>query len=190
MHINIIQHIRKFVDLSETEVVVFNKYVETHQLKKKELILQESKVCKNWYFVEKGCLRMYFINKKGVEQISQFALDGWWISDYQSFINQSPSDYYIQAIEESRIVSIDNQILDILLNEIPQLEKYFRIMMQKAIAGAQVRSKLLYEMSKEEFYFHFSTSFPEFMLRVPQYMIASYLGLTPEYLSELRKKKL
>ena len=133
---------------------------------------------------------MYFINKKGVEQISQFALDGWWISDYQSFINQSPSDYNIQTIEESRIVSIDKQNLDILLNEIPQLEKYFRIMMQKAVAGTQVRSKLLYEMSKEEFYFHFSTSFPEFMLRVPQYMIASYLGLTPEYLSELRKKKL
>jgi len=61
-------------------------------------------------------------------------------------------------------------------------------MMQKAVAGAQLRSKLLYEMSKEEFYLHFSTSFPEFMMRVPQYMIASYLGLTPEYLSELRKK--
>jgi len=61
--------------------------------------------------------------------------------------------------------------------------------MQKAVAGAQLRSKLLYEMSKEDFYIHFSTSFPEFMLRVPQYMIASYLGLTPEYLSELRKKK-
>ena len=190
MHKNIIQHIRKFVDLSESEVVVFNKYVETHQLKKKELILQESKVCKYWYFVEKGCLRMYFLNKKGVEQISQFALDGWWISDYQSFINQSPSEYCIQAIEESKIVSIDNQNLDVLLTEIPKLEKYFRIMMQKAVSGAQVKSKLLYEMSKEEFYFHFSTSFPEFMLRVPQYMIASYLGLTPEYLSELRKKKL
>jgi hypothetical protein len=76
-----------------------------------------------------------------------------------------------------------------MLIELPQLEKYFRIMMQKAVAGAQYRSKLLYEMSKEEFYVHFSTSFPEFMMRVPQYMIASYLGLTPEYLSELRKKK-
>jgi len=69
------------------------------------------------------------------------------------------------------------------------LERYFRIILQKAFAGAQLRSKLLYEMSKEEFYIHFSTSFPEFMRRVPQYMIASYLGLTPEYLSELRKKQ-
>ena len=189
MHNNIIRHLRKFIDLSENEVVVFNKYVETHQFKKKEFITLESKVCNYLYFVEKGCLRMYFINKKGVEQITQFALDGWWISDYQSFMNSTPSGYYIQAIEESRIVSIENQNLELLLSELPQLERYFRIMMQKAVAGAQLRSKLLYEMTKEEFYYHFSTSFPEFMLRVPQYMIASYLGLTPEYLSELRKKK-
>jgi len=190
MHKNIIQHIRKFVNLSESEVVTFNKYVEIHQLKKKEFILQESKICKHLYFVEKGCLRMYFINKKGIEQITQFALDGWWISDYQSFMNLTPSDYYIQTIEESRIVSIDKQNLDNLLIELPLLERYFRIMMQNAVASAQLRSKLLYEMSKEEFYFHFSTSFPKFMLRVPQYMIASYLGLTPEYLSELRKKSI
>jgi CRP/FNR family transcriptional regulator, anaerobic regulatory protein len=123
-----------------------------------------------------------------VEQITQFALNGWWISDYQSFMSNTPSDYCIQAIEESTIVSIDNQNLDKLLTELPQLERYFRIIMQKAYAGAQRRSKLLYEMTKEEFYLHFSTSFPEFMLRVPQFMIASYLGLTPEYLSELRKR--
>jgi CRP/FNR family transcriptional regulator, anaerobic regulatory protein len=188
MHKDIIQHIRKIIDLNEREVEIFKKYTESHQFRKKEFVIQEGKVCKSLYFVEKGCLRMYFINKKEVEQITQFALDGWWISDYQSFMNNTPSEYYIQTIEESRIVSIDNQNLNLLLIELPQLERYFRLMMQKAVAGAQVRSKLLYEMSKEEFYVHFSTSFPEFMMRVPQYMIASYLGLTPEYLSELRKK--
>ncbi len=186
---NIIRQIRKVVDFSESEVAVFNRYVETHQFKKKEIILQETHICKNLYYIEKGCLRMYFINKKGAEQITQFALDGWWISDYQSLMNHTPSEYYIQAVEESIVISIDNQNLDLLLIELPQLEKYFRILMQKAVAGAQLRSKLLYEMSKEEFYLHFSTSFPDFMMRVPQYMIASYLGLTPEYLSELRKKK-
>ncbi|MFZ4413282.1 MAG: Crp/Fnr family transcriptional regulator [Bacteroidales bacterium] len=188
MHKNIIQHLKTFIDLSENEVEIVGKYIETIQLKKKEFVLQESKVCRNLYFVEKGCLRMFFINKKGSEQITQFALDGWWISDYQSFMNNTVSDYYIQSIEASTIVSIDSKNLDSLLIELPELEKYFRKMMQKAIAGAQLRSKLMYEMSKEEFYFHFSTSFPEFMMRVPQYMIASYLGLTPEYLSELRKK--
>jgi CRP-like cAMP-binding protein len=190
MHNKIIQQIRKFITINDIEAEAINKYLERHQYKKKEFILQEQQVCKHLYFVEKGCLRMYFINKKGVEQITRFALDGWWISDYQSFLNNSPSDYYIQTIEESTIVSISNPDLDRLLIELPHLEKYFRIVMQKAVANAQHRSKLLYEMSKEEFYFHFSSSFPEFMVRVPQYMIASYLGLTPEYLSELRKKNL
>jgi len=190
MHRDIIQHLRTIIDLSESEVDVFKKYIETNHFKKKEMLLQEHKVCKHLYFVEKGCLRMYFINKKGTEQITQFALDGWWISDYQSFINHTPSGYSIQAIEETKIVSIEKEKLNLLLTKHPQFERYFRMMMQKAIAGAQLRSKLLYEMSKEEFYFHFSTSFPEFMQRVPQYMIASYLGLTPEYLSELRKKNI
>jgi len=99
MQISIIQHIRKFVGLSESDIVVLNKYVEIHQLKKKEFLLQEGRVCNSLYFVEKGCLRMYFINKKGAEQITQFALDGWWISDYQSFMNYLPSEYYIQTIE-------------------------------------------------------------------------------------------
>ncbi|NVO20825.1 MAG: Crp/Fnr family transcriptional regulator [Bacteroidetes bacterium] len=188
MQKNIVQHIRNHVDLSDSEVEVLNKYFKIHHCKKKELLLIENKVCNQFYYVEKGCLRMYFINKKGVEQITQFALEGWWISDFQSFINGSLSEYYIQAVEESRIVSIDHQNLDALVKALPQLEKYFRLIMQKAVGGAQLRSKLLYEMSKEEFFVHFSTSFPEFMMRVPQYMIASYLGLTPEYLSELRKK--
>jgi len=190
MQKTLFQHLSKFIDLSEKEVEVFRKYIETHQFKKKEYILNAGKVCKYLYFVEEGCLRMYFVNNKGVEQITQFALEGWWLSDYQSFTNQKPSDYYIQAIEDATIISIDYQNLEILLNELPKAEKYFRKMLQKTVAGAQIRSKLLYEMSKEEFFVHFSTSFPEFMQRVPQYMIASYLGLTPEYLSELRKKKI
>ncbi len=188
MEKNLISQIKQIVDLNEREEEVLNNHLETWQLKKKEMILEEGKICRHQYYVEKGCLRMYFINKKGIEQITQFALDGWWISDFRSLMNSSPSEYYIQTIEESRIIGIDNDSMNRLLTGIPQLEKYFRMIMQKAAAGAQLRSKLLYEMSKEEFYFHFSNSFPEFMRRVPQYMIASYLGLTPEYFSELRKK--
>jgi CRP-like cAMP-binding protein len=104
-------------------------------------------------------------------------------------MDKNPSDYYIQAIEKSDVLIIDNQAYDDLFMQIPQLQKYFRIIMQKAVAAAQHRAKLQYQMSKEEFYQHFITSFPEFNQRVPQYMIASYLGLTPEYVSELRKKK-
>jgi len=190
MHINLAQHIRKFVDLNYSEELVLNQYIKSHKLKKKAYLLEEGEICRDLYFVEKGCLRMYFLNKKSVEQITQFALNGWWISDYFSFMDNAPSEYYFQAIEKSEIISINKSSFDELLEKLPQLERYFRLIMQKTLAASQLRTKYHNEMSKEEFYLHFSSSFPEFMQRVPQYMIASYLGLTPEYLSELRKKKL
>ena len=190
MYSNLIKHIRRFVELNENEEFVLDKYIKPYDLKKKEYLLNEGQVCKALYFVETGCLRMFFINNKTAEQITQFALDSWWISDYFSFMNNIPSEYYIQTIEKSKVLSIDILIFDELLKELPQLERYFRIMMQRALAASQLRTKYMYEMTKEEFYQHFSKSFPEFMQRVPQYMIASYLGLTPEYVSELRKKKL
>lgn len=184
----LIEHIEKFVKLNESEKQALCNYVKIIPLKNKEFLLNDGQVCRNLYFVEKGCLRMFFINKKASEQIVQFAIENWWMSDYSSFMNNNPSEYFIQAIEKSEICAIDIQLFEDLLNEFPKLERYFRIVMQKGVAAAQRRSKLMYEMSKEEFYVHFSSTFPEFMQRVPQYMIASYLGLTPEYLSELRKK--
>lgn len=189
MQIKYLNHIKKFVHLSDDEEKIINKYTKTQTFRKKENLLSNGQVCRSIYFVEKGCLRMFFINSKAAEQITQFALEGWWLADYFSFMGNEPSEYYIQAIEASQVISIDFQVFDDLLKEVPQLERYFRIIMQKNLAASQLRAKYSYEMSKEEFFNHFSTTFPEFVQRVPQYMIASYLGLTPEYVSELRKKK-
>ncbi|MGZ2369496.1 Crp/Fnr family transcriptional regulator [Ancylomarina sp. YFZ004] len=189
MHSTLIEHIKKFVDLDENEERILISYTKSHSFRKKENLLSNGQVCRSLYFVEKGCLRMFYINSKSTEQITQFALDGWWLTDFFSFMDNKPSEYYIQTIEPSKVISIDIQVFDNLLKELPQLERYFRIIMQKNLAASQLRTKYLYEMSKEEFYHHFSTSFPEFVQRVPQYMVASYLGLTPEYVSELRKKK-
>ncbi len=189
MYTNLINHIQRFVSLNQDEIALLHEAIKPYNLKKKEHLLNEGQVCKHIYFVEKGCLRMYFINNKTTEQITQFALDGWWISDYFSLTDNTPSNYYIQAIEASEVLAIETISFEKLLKKLPQLERYFRLTMQRALAANQLRSKYLYEMSKEEFYQHFSNSFPEFIQRVPQYMVASYLGLTPEYLSELRKKK-
>jgi CRP/FNR family transcriptional regulator, anaerobic regulatory protein len=186
---NLILNVKKYIDLEEDKILILKNYIRCFNVKKSEFLLKEGQVCRSMYFVEKGCLRMFFINKKSTEQITQFAIENWWLSDYFSIMDENPTDYYIQAIENSEILEINKLSYDELLIEIPQLEKYFRIIMQKAVAASQHRAKLQYQMSKEEFYQHFITSFPEFIQRVPQYMIASYLGLTPEYVSELRKKK-
>lgn len=190
MYPNLIKHIRRYVELNEDEVQTLLKYVRPHYLKKKEYLLKEGQICKGNYFVEKGCLRMFFINDKNAEQITQFALETWWLADYFSLADNTPSEYYIQSIEKSEILSVDAQLQDNLLRELPQLEHYFRIVMHRALAASQLRIKYLYELSKEDLYMLFTSSFPEFVQRVPQYMIASYLGLTPEYVSELRKKNM
>ena len=184
-----IAHIRKYVELSEQEVEILGKYVRPVELKRREFLVNEEEVCRYNYFVEKGCLRMFFNNDNMVETTTQFALETWWMSDYFSMVQQSPSQYAIQAVEKSLVVAVDYSLQDKLFGEVPQMERYFRIIMQRALAASQLRVKLIYQYSKEEMYTHFVTSYPQFFQRVPQYMIASYLGLTPEYLSELRKKR-
>jgi len=184
-----IAHIRKYVELSEQEVEILGKYVRPVELKRREFLVNEEEVCRYNYFVEKGCLRMFFNNDNMVETTTQFALETWWMSDYFSMVQQSPSQYAIQAVEKSLVVAVDYSLQDKLFGEVPQMERYFRIIMQRALAASQLRVKLIYQYSKEEMYTHFVTSYPHFFQRVPQYMIASYLGLTPEYLSELRKKR-
>jgi len=184
-----VNHIKKYIELDDNSIEILFKYFKPQRFKKKEFLLQKGDICKKIYFVEKGCLRMYFLNNKMTEQITQFALEHWWISDFSSFIENKPSEYFIQAVENSEVLAIDVLAFEEMLAELPQMERYLRIVMQRAWAASQIRIKYMYELSKEEFYLHFCTSFPEFVQRVPQYMIASYLGLTPEYVSELRKKK-
>jgi len=188
MYHNLLKHIRQYIEIDDKQEIILETYIKTIKLKKKALLLHYGQICTSLFFVEKGCLRMYFIDSKANEQTTQFAIDKWWISDYMSFINKSPSDYYIQAVEPSEILFVEKNNLEKLLFQIPSLDRYFHIIMQKNLAASQQRIKYLYEMSKEELYFYFINSFPEFAQRVPQFMIASYLGLTPEYVSELRKK--
>jgi CRP/FNR family transcriptional regulator, anaerobic regulatory protein len=184
-----IAHVKRYVPLNEQDVATIESCVEPLELKRRELLVTNGQVCRCNYFVEAGCLRMFYMNDKLVEQTTQFALETWWLSDYFSFVNQTPTLYTIQAVEKSFVIAIDSRQQERLLFEVPQMERYFRIMMQRALAASQLRVKLIYEYSKEEMYTHFVTSYPQFFQRVPQYMIASYLGLTPEYLSELRKKR-
>jgi CRP/FNR family transcriptional regulator, anaerobic regulatory protein len=184
----LIQHINQYVLLPGTGAAAVLQHSSLLSFKKKEHLLKEGQVCKNLYFIEKGCLRLYFVNNKGVEQTTQFAIENWWIADYMSYTNQSPSQFYIQAVENSVIYAVEYTQQEALVQAVPVMEKYFRMMLQKAFAASQLRIKYLYEMSREEVYRHFINAYPGFVQRIPQYMLASYLGFTPEYLSGLRKK--
>jgi CRP-like cAMP-binding protein len=183
-------HILRFVRVDETELDKLLDFFQVIDIGKKKNLLIEGKVCGSNFFVAKGCLRMFFVNEKGVEQTIQFALENWWMADYTSFASHKPSDYYIQAVEQAELLALDYSAQEELLNQFPRMERYFRLMHQRAHAASQFRIRNLYELSSEERYHHFVARYPEFVQRIPQYLLASYLGLTPEYLSEIKAKRL
>ena len=187
---NLKNHIARFVEIDEQDYAEILPYFRVVQAKKKQNLLTEGKVCKSNYFVSKGCLRLFFVNEKGIEQTIQFALENWWIADYTSFSSQKPSGFYIQAVERSEVLALDFVSQEEMLHRFPQMERYFRLVHQRAHAATQFRIKFLYSLSKEEFYNHFNKLYPEFVQRIPQYLLASFLGLTPEYLSEIRGRKI
>lgn len=132
---------------------------------------------------------MYFISNKGTERTIQFAIENWWMADCLAYHNQTVTGFYIQAVENTHVLSITYNKQKELLSKFPKLEKYFRVIYQISYGASLMRIKYLYDFSKEDIYFHFTKNFPEFAQRVPQYLIASFLGLTPEYVSEIRNKK-
>lgn len=184
------EHISRFIKTGEEEHNQIQRYFTSHTFRKKQNLHEEGKVCRSNYFVEKGCLRLFFINEKGIEQTVQFALENWWLSDYTSFSTQKPSQFYIQAVEKSQIISLDYQAQEKMLQEFPVMERYFRLIHQRVHAASQYRLKALFSQTREEIYRQFVHQYPEFIQRIPQYLLASFLGFTPEYLSELRAKKL
>ncbi len=182
-------HITKFTKLEEAEFEAVLPFFKTIKASKKENLLTAGQLCKTHFFVLEGCLRKFFINNKGVEQTTEFAIENWWLTDNIAYERGLPTEFYIQAVENSVVLVIDKQLQDKLLLEHPKLERYFRFIYQRAFAASQMRIKYLYDFSKEEAYFQLCKNQPEFVQRVPQYLIASFLGFTPEYLSEIRNQK-
>jgi CRP-like cAMP-binding protein len=189
MYPELLNHIKRYVQLSEAEEQLLCDKVELKKLNKKEFLLEPGKLCKGDYFILTGLVRQYFVNRKLNEQIIQFGLESWWITDQDSLLNKQPSTCYIQALEPSEVLLLHDKDRALLFEQIPRLESYFRIMMQKSFVASQRRIGFIFNMNDEERYRHFSKLNPSFLQRVPQYMLASYLGFTPQFLSRLRAKK-
>lgn len=183
-------HIAKFAHVPEDDFEQIIKFFEIKQAAKKENLLEEGQICRHHYFVLEGLLRKFYINEKGTEQTTEFAIETWWLTDNFAYENQLATEFYIQAVEKSTLLCITPEKRQKLLEEFPVMERYFRFVYQRAYAAAQKRIKFLFSFSKEEFYFQAVRNHPEFIQRVPQYLIASYLGFTPEYLSEIRRRLL
>lgn len=189
MFAEIISHMKKFISLTEAEEELLASYLTVRDIKKKEHLLKQGEVCRENYFVLKGCFRLYLITSKGAEQVIQFGIENWWITEYHSYKSGLPSGFYLQAIENATVVALDRSVQEELFEKLPQLEKYFRLVLEKAYAAQLMRIHYIFNLTGEEQYRMMVEKYPAFVQRVPQYMLASFLGITPEFLSMLRAKK-
>jgi CRP-like cAMP-binding protein len=184
----LLNNISQNVDISEEEFDYFKSMFLPKKMRKKQYFLQEGEVCTYTAFVENGLMRSYTVDSKGNEHILQFAFEGWWLTDLYSFLTNEPSIFNMDALEDSQLLLITKPDWDTMLTNVPSLERYFRILIQNNLIVTQRRLMGALSETAEEKYLRLIQTFPQCIQRVPQHMIASYLGITRETLSRVRSQ--
>ncbi|WP_126650559.1 Crp/Fnr family transcriptional regulator [Chryseobacterium aureum] len=182
------KNISQYMSLSEEDFKRFVKPFEYKKFKKKEIVLKEGDYCLFEGFVLSGCFRIYYLNEKGFEQTLYFAVEGWWMTDIDSLINNVPGILNIEALENIEVLMIAKSDKEHLYESMPQIEKLFRIMNQKSSVSLQRRILSLTGKTADQRYLEFLEKYPGLEQRITQQQVASYLGITHEFLSKIRKR--
>jgi len=182
----ILDYIRQYIHLTSQEETILLSKLRVRKYVKGQFVVQNGDVCRYENFVLSGCLKTFYIDNEGLEHIIMFAIENWWTADLGSFITQTPADLNVQCIENSELAQIHHDDLQQLYIQIPKLERFFRIIIQKAFVAAQKRIINNLSLPALERYTQFRDQYPKIDQRVPQYMVASYLGITKEFLSKIR----
>ena len=182
-------YISQHAVLNEAEFQLLESFARPKKLRKRQYLLQEGDICRYNCFITNGLLRMYSVDEKGDEHIIRFAAENWWISDRESLLTGNPSKFNIDAIEDTEVLLFEKSSMDLMMNDVPKFGKMVNHMLDKSFITYQNRVNEAISNTAEKKYFNFVQRYPEFSLRVPQAMIASYLGIKPETLSRLRSKR-
>ena len=185
----VLKNVSKHIALTNEEEAHFLSLLKFKSVSKKEFILEEGKICNTFNFVCSGTLRAYYLSNSAKDSTVMFAISDWWITDMACFAGQKPAMLNIVAVEKSEILQLSKNDFDKLLIEIPKFEKFFRIIMQNAYIREQLRVLENLSLPAEEQYQNFLEKYPQIVSQVTQKQIASYLGITPEFISMLRRKK-
>lgn len=184
----ILRNLSRHISLSPEEQHLFTGVLKPASYRKKQFVLKEGATSQVTTFVCSGCLRSYFMDENGFAHVLQFAIEDWWIGDMHSLLYGKPSQLNIDALEPSEVLQIDRDDLEALYARVPKLERFFRILTQAAMASLQQRIVAGLSMTATERYLGFRRQYPFLEGRLPQHQIASFLGVTPEFLSIIRKK--
>ena len=180
-------HIDRHIYLNDTQKQLFFDQLIMHSLQKNQFLLKENEVCKYEYFVVKGGLKLYEIERSGKEKVFYFGFEDWWVTDKYSLLTGNPSLCNLQAIEETQVLAISKEKLEQLYTEIPAIERYFHKVLQSTFATWQVHILLMHKTAAEK-YSVFTSVYGALESRLPQQLIASYLGMTRETLNRIKSK--
>jgi CRP-like cAMP-binding protein len=184
----VLQNIAKHIVLNNEEASYFTGLLKYREIARKELLLKQGSIAKYINYIHSGALKAYYLNSESDENIIMLAVDDWWITDMYSFASGNPAMQSISAIEDSVVFQLQKPDFDELLKKIPAFERFFRILMQNAYIREQVRVIQNLSMPAEERYLNFLKKYPQLVQRVTQKQIASYIGVSPEFLSTMRKR--
>ena len=184
----LLDYINKYISLTdEEETILLSKIIHRNYLKD-QYIVQQGDICKSANFIISGCTKTFYMNKEGQEHTVMFSVEDWWTSDVGSFITQTPADFNVQCLENTELIQFTFEKLEELYTKIPKLERFFRKIIERAFVASQKRIIKNFSLAAKEQYLIFKETYPEIEQRVPQYMIASYLGITKEFLSKIKSQ--
>ena len=185
----IVEYINKSVNLTALEAEIFSASFKEVRIKKRQFIVQPNFIVKNRNYVLKGAFRAYVVDDKGQDSTIAFAIEDWWITDYNSYILQQPATMFVVALEDSTILEISHEKEQTLKQANHKFETFFRIRAERTAAFMQQRIISNLTHTAEERYENFIAKYPQIVQRITQYALASYLGMTTEFLSRIRNKK-
>ena len=184
----LLDYISKYVTLTNTEELFLTSRLSSRKYIKGQYILQQGDISQTECFIISGCTKMFYLDDKGQEHIIMFSIEDWWTSDLGSFISQTPSDFNVQCLENTEIIQFSYENIEEIFSKIPKLERFFRKIIEKAFVASQKRIIRNFSLTAKERYLIFKESYPKIEQRIPQYMVASYLGITKEFLSKIKSQ--
>ena len=185
-HSLILKNVSKHIQLTKEEEVFFISLLQEKKIKRKQLILHENEICLSSVFVTKGCLRGYTVDQNGFEHILQFAPPGWWIADMYSLITQKPGNLNIDAIEDTEVLLLSRKDQEKLFADVPKFERFFRILTENSLVANRQRIIDTMSLTAMQRFANFCKQYPTLIECLPQKLIASYIGVTPEFLSKVK----
>lgn len=184
----IVAHIRGYVDLTTEQAEKILGLVKARTYEKGAFVVRAGDVCREQSFVLRGCLNSFRVDENGKEHVVAFAVENWWAGDLGSFIAQTPADYNVRCLEDCALIQFHYDIMERMYREVPVMERFFRLLLQRSYVAAQRRVVDRMSIPAKALFLQFSENYPGLSRRIPQYLIASYLGITPQFLSKIRRE--